>query len=93
MQVSSSSALQIKGPIFVLLTTTSGIGGGLNRSAQHFVLEGKDGVWRWIRDFIEVYNGREDGVMGPLAARGIAQGDRSSIWQAVRYGCPESSSF
>jgi hypothetical protein len=44
MQVSSSSALQIKGPIFVLLTTTSGIGGGLNRSAQHFVLEGKDGV-------------------------------------------------
>jgi hypothetical protein len=25
MQVSSSSALQIKGPIFVLLTTTSGI--------------------------------------------------------------------
>jgi hypothetical protein len=26
MQVSSSSALQIKGPIFVLLTTTSGIG-------------------------------------------------------------------
>src|ERR1700687_647097 len=29
-----------------------------------------------------VYNGREDGVMGPLAARGVAQGDRASLWQA-----------
>jgi hypothetical protein len=23
----------------------SGLGGGLNRSTQHFILEGKDGVW------------------------------------------------
>src|ERR1700687_641144 len=30
-----------------------------------------------------VYNGREDGVMGSLAARGIAQGDRAGVWQAV----------
>jgi hypothetical protein len=27
--------------------------GGLNRSTQHFIFEGKDGVWRWIRDFVE----------------------------------------
>ncbi len=26
--------------------------GDLNRSTQHFILEGKDGVWRWIRDFV-----------------------------------------
>src|SRR6267378_6592324 len=30
-----------------------------------------------------VYNGREDGVMGSLAARGVAQGDRAGVWQAV----------
>src|SRR5258708_7499691 len=29
------------------------------------------------------YNGREDGVMGSLAARGVAQGDRAGVWQAV----------
>src|SRR5476649_150265 len=27
--------------------------GGLNRSTQHCILKGKDGVWRWIRDFVE----------------------------------------
>jgi len=31
----------------------SALGGGLNRSTQHFIFEGKDGVWRWIRDFVE----------------------------------------
>src|SRR5476651_779703 len=30
-----------------------------------------------------VYNGREDGVMGSLAARRVAQGDWASVWQAV----------
>jgi hypothetical protein len=30
------------------------LGGGLNRSRQHFILERKDGVWRWIRDFVEI---------------------------------------
>src|SRR6476620_2510478 len=29
-----------------------------------------------------VYGGREDGVMGSLAARGVAQSDRASIWEA-----------
>src|SRR6188768_41383 len=30
-----------------------------------------------------VYCCREDGVMGSLAARGVAQGDRAGVWQAV----------
>ena len=30
-----------------------------------------------------VYCGREDGVMGSLEARGVAEGDRTSFWQAV----------
>src|SRR6478735_3743861 len=39
-----------------------------------------------------VYCGREDGVMGSLEARGVAEGDRTSFWQAVIVdlfsGCP-----
>src|SRR6476659_10793675 len=30
-----------------------------------------------------VYNGREDGVMGSLAARGVAQSDRAGVWEAI----------
>src|SRR6476661_5004135 len=30
-----------------------------------------------------VYNGREDGVMGSLAARGVAQSDWAGVWEAV----------
>src|SRR6266436_8649752 len=30
-----------------------------------------------------VYNGREDGVMGSLAARRVAEGDWAGVWQAV----------
>src|SRR5271167_1086926 len=30
-----------------------------------------------------VYGGREDGVMGSLAAWGVTQSDRASVWQAV----------
>jgi hypothetical protein len=30
-----------------------------------------------------VYCGREDGVMGSLEARGVAEGDRTSFWQAI----------
>src|SRR5664279_541484 len=30
-----------------------------------------------------VYNGREDGVVGSLAARRVAQGDWASVWEAV----------
>src|SRR6476620_5518907 len=29
-----------------------------------------------------VYGGREDGIMGSLAARGVAQSDRAGVWQA-----------
>src|SRR5271169_6669219 len=62
----------------------SGLGGGLDRSTQHFILEGKDGVYDdgseiWSR----VYGGREDGVMGSLAAGRVAQSDWAGVWQAV----------
>ena len=30
-----------------------------------------------------VYSGREDGVVGSLAAWGVAQGDWAAFWQAV----------
>src|SRR6516164_5935682 len=30
-----------------------------------------------------VYGGGEDGVVGSLAARGVAESDRAGIWQAV----------
>ena len=30
-----------------------------------------------------VYGGREDRVVGPLAARGLVGGDRASVWEAV----------
>ena len=47
------------------------IGGGLNRSTQHFILERKDGVYSdgsaissWFQ------SGREDGVVDSLAERG-----------------------
>jgi IS30 family transposase len=32
----------------------SAIGGGLNRSTQHFILERKDGVWRQIKDLVSI---------------------------------------
>ena len=57
--------------------------GGLNRSPQHFILEGKDGVWDGTEISQRVYCGREDGVMGSLEARGVAKGDRAGFWQAV----------
>jgi hypothetical protein len=40
-------------------------------------------VLRWVTNFIEVYCGREDGVMGSLEARRIAEGDRTGFRQAV----------
>src|ERR1700688_5248218 len=30
-----------------------------------------------------VYSGREDGVMGSLAAWGVFEGDRAGVWEAV----------
>src|SRR5580765_4154838 len=50
---------------------------------QHFILEGKDGVWDGTEISQRVYCGREDGVMGSLEARGVAKGDRAGFWQAV----------
>ena len=38
--------------------------GGLNRSSQHFILEGKDGVWDGTEISSRFYCGGEDGVMG-----------------------------
>jgi len=30
-----------------------------------------------------VYGGREEGVVGALAARGVFEGDRPSVWEAI----------
>ena len=47
-------------------------------------LERRDGVYL---DGSEIWSrfhcGREDGVMGSLASRGIAEGDWAGVWQAV----------
>src|ERR1700731_1451985 len=59
------------------------LGGGLNRSPQHFILEGKDGVWDGTEISSRFYCGREDGVMGSLEAWGVAEGDWTSFWQAL----------
>ena len=68
----------------MLKASLSAFDGGLNRSTQHFVLATRDGVLRWNRDFVEVLQrGREEGVVGPLAAWGVFEGDRPSVWEAV----------
>jgi hypothetical protein len=59
----------------------SAFDGGLNRSMQHFILNGKDGV---SADESKIssrfYCGRENGVVGSLAARGVAESDWAGIW-------------
>jgi hypothetical protein len=58
--------------------------GGLNRSTQRFILNGQDGVFGYVSKISSrFYCGREDGVMGSLAARGVSERDWTSIWQAV----------
>src|ERR1019366_9667791 len=58
--------------------------GGLNRSTQHFILNGKDGVFGDVARISSRFHcGREDRVVGSLAAGGIAQSDWASVWQAV----------
>jgi hypothetical protein len=62
----------------------SGPGGGLNRSTQHATLylrkmECGDGTEISSR----VYEGRKEGVVGALAARGVFEGDRPSVWEAI----------
>jgi hypothetical protein len=62
--------------------------GGLRRSTHHFILKRKDGARRWISEFIEGLRiGGEDGVVGPLAAWGVAQ----TIGRA--FSKPSSSSY
>src|ERR1700737_921796 len=55
--------------------------GGLNRSTQHFILEGKDGVYGYgSKISSRFHGGRENGVMGPLAAWRVFEGDWASVW-------------
>jgi hypothetical protein len=57
------------------------IEGGLNRSTQHFILNGKDGVYGdESRISSRFHCGREGGVVGSLAARGVAESDWASVW-------------
>jgi hypothetical protein len=56
-------------------------GGGLNRSTQHFILNGKDGVYGDVSRISSRFHcGRESGVVGSLAKRGVAESDRASVW-------------
>src|SRR6516164_2895875 len=58
--------------------------GGLKRSTQHFISDPRDGVDGDGPKICSRFQcGRERGVVGPLAARRVAQGDWASIWQAV----------
>jgi hypothetical protein len=58
--------------------------GGLNRSTQHFILNGKDGVYGdESRISSRFHCGREGGVVGSLAKRGVAESDWASVSQSV----------
>src|SRR3974390_1472535 len=58
--------------------------GGLNRSTQHFILKGKDGVCGDRSNISSRFHrGREDGVVGSLAAGRVTEGNRTSLRQAV----------
>jgi hypothetical protein len=59
----------------------SAMPGGLNRSTQHFILNGKDGVYGDVSRISSRFHcGRESGVVGSLAKRGVAESDRASVW-------------
>ena len=52
----------------------SALGGGLNGSTQHFILEGKDGVYSEGSAISSRFrSGREGGAVKSLAERGVAQ--------------------
>src|ERR1700732_2481282 len=57
--------------------------GGLNRSTQHFILKRRDGVYNGSKISSRFDRGRESGIMGPLAAWGVFEGDWAGVWQAV----------
>jgi hypothetical protein len=55
--------------------------GGLNGSTQHFILSGKDGVYGDVSRISSRFHcGRESGLVGSLAKRGVAESDRASVW-------------
>src|SRR3974390_988610 len=55
--------------------------GGLNRSPQHSILTGKDGVYGDATRILSgVHCGREDRALGSLAAWRVAEGNWASIW-------------
>ena len=59
----------------------SAVGGGLNRSTQHFILKRKDGVYGdESKISSRLHCRREDGIMGPLAAWGVFEGDWACVW-------------
>src|ERR1035437_5264016 len=56
----------------------------LNRSTQHFILNGKDGVFGDVARISSRFHcGRENGVVGALAAAEVAQSDWAGVWRAV----------
>src|ERR1017187_7445764 len=62
----------------------SAFGGDLNGSTQHFIFNGKDGVCGdQSKISSRLHCGRENGVVGALAAGGVAQSDWAGVWQAV----------
>src|SRR5262252_5212454 len=55
--------------------------GGLNRSTQHSILKGKDGVFgNASRLFSRLYGIGENRALGSLAAGGVAESDWTSVW-------------
>ena len=59
----------------------SAFGGGLNRSTQHFILKRKGGVHGDESKISSRFHcGRENVVVGPLAAWGVSEGDWASVW-------------
>src|SRR6266436_8659021 len=54
--------------------------GGLNWSTQHFILNGKDGVCDESKISSRFQCVGENGVMGSLAAWGVAESDWASVW-------------
>src|SRR5499427_10158199 len=55
--------------------------GGLNRSTQHSILKGKDGVFgNASRLFSRLYGIGENRALGSLAAGRVAESDWTSVW-------------
>ena len=58
----------------------SALGGGLNGSTQHFILEGKDGVYSEGSAISSRFrSGREGGAVKSLAERGSRSNDRTGV--------------